>query len=309
MLNLHKGFSAANLVSNSRVAPFTRDQMTQMKKAGFTDVRIPVEVSLMVAGLPTGWGITSDPALVTASKARLVAYVEMMIELDFNVTLCPFVNKDIYTSHSHDLVSIIEYVHAYLTMAMGKYPPDRLGFELVNEPQYSVTEWNLVMPGIFSNLRGMVRNHTILIPPAGFDTIPNLGGLNLINDPNVIYTVHCYQPGYATQGHAVDQSKIFPAPEGTPGSTGQWTMKKFLDYMQPLVTFRDTHKVSVMIGEFGSSSQTPIHNRTAFLDAVIAFAKSNSIPVGVWDFEGRLFGYMPHSLAVDPIMAEAMSKY
>ncbi len=77
-----------------------------------------------------------------------------------------------------------------------KYYPDKLLFKLLNEPSGRITHdvWNATIPKLLAVVREKNPTRVVVVGPAEGNYLKALPKLKLPPDPNVILTVHTYDP-------------------------------------------------------------------------------------------------------------------
>ncbi len=93
--------------------------------------------------------------------------------------------------------------------------PPSVFFELLNEPSHKMTPglWNEYLKDALAMIREKDTKRTIIIGPAFWNSIEHLKELELPDDPNLIVTIHYYQPMDFTHQAGV----LLGRPEGQVG--------------------------------------------------------------------------------------------
>lgn len=281
-LKFRRGVNAEN-IGNGRSVLYALDTWTRLKDCGFTHGRLPVDM------------VTLDESTLV----RLDTTIAAMINLGFVATLCPFGSG---TLPSVD--NIVTALDVLTKRFAPKYTPAQLGFEFRNEPNmFTADQWNAAIPIMLATIRANAPLHTIIIPPVLHDNIEQLVNLQLVKDPNVVYTVHFYEPAPLTQqgqnGTPINLNYVFPAPAGTAGSTGLYTLTKLNLRVKAAADWARTHNVPVMFGEFGCASDAPSVQRLAWVAATRKAIEDHPMHIVGWSWwgvDGRKFGLRPHNL-------------
>jgi endoglucanase len=76
------------------------------------------------------------------------------------------------------------------------FDPELTVLEIINEPVFAgrESEWNLFNARLASAIRRRAPEHTIMTSGPNWGGIDGLRKLTLLNDPNVVYSFHCYDP-------------------------------------------------------------------------------------------------------------------
>jgi len=76
------------------------------------------------------------------------------------------------------------------------FDPELTMFEIINEPVFKgrEAEWNTLNARLASTIRKNAPEHTIMTSGANWGGIDGLRKLTLLEDTNVVYSFHCYDP-------------------------------------------------------------------------------------------------------------------
>jgi endoglucanase len=76
------------------------------------------------------------------------------------------------------------------------FDPEFTMFEIINEPVFNGREgeWNAFNAKLAASIRKSAPEHTIMTSGPNWGGINGLSKLTLLNDPNVVYSFHCYDP-------------------------------------------------------------------------------------------------------------------
>ena len=83
-----------------------------------------------------------------------------------------------------------------LAARLKRFDPELTMFEIINEPVFSgrEAEWNAFNARLASAIRKSAPEHTIMTSGPNWGGIDGLRKLKLLDDPNVVYSFHCYDP-------------------------------------------------------------------------------------------------------------------
>jgi aryl-phospho-beta-D-glucosidase BglC (GH1 family) len=163
---------------------------------------------------------------------------------------------------------------------LGKFDPELTILEIINEPVFSKreTEWDTFSARLAAAIRQHAPQHTIMTSGANWGGIDGLKKLKLLEDKNVVYSFHCYDPfTFTHQGATWSSEEVKPlrgipypsspeavapvlaALEDKPKSKAMverygkenWNKEKLAARFQQGVEWGARNGVSLYCGEFG----------------------------------------------------------
>jgi endoglucanase len=195
------------------------------------------------------------------------------------------------------------------------FDPEFTMLEIVNEPVFSgrEAEWNPFNARLAAAIRKSAPQHTIMTSGPNWGGIDGLRKLKLLEDPNVVYSFHCYDPfafthqGATWAGPDVKPLRGVPYPsspeavapllaelEQFPGSKKmienygkqQWNKAKLAARFKEGIQWGARNKVPLYCGEFGvfPPYAKPEHRANWFRDFGQVLAE-NQIGWSVWGWD------------------------
>ena len=185
--------------------------------------------------------------------------------------------------------------------------PD-IAFELLNEVRdVDPNIWNSLAEKVIQAIRNVNRNRKIIVGGIRWNLPSSLGTLKVYDDPNVIYTFHCYAPHEFTHQQGVLQpaqlyyNRAMPYPGN---------IERYRDYhrfvngikepykgltvmdkgflrkaLAPAFEFVNTHPDKILwCGEFGTIRHCRIEYRENYMRDVISLLKEYGISYCVWNY-------------------------
>jgi endoglucanase len=257
-----------------------------IKDAGFDSVRIPIRWS---AHAKAEAPYTIDPK----SFERIDWVLEQTQKNKLNVML----NAHHYDEfddnpdkHLPRMVGIWEQIAARY-----KDRPDSVYFEPLNEPHNKLNDkWNAVMPSLIGAIRKTNPTRPIVVGPVNYNNISMLTKLVLPDDPNLILTVHCYDPFQFTHQNA-------PWQKGSEKWAGKkWTgtdeekaaltktLTKALDWAK-------AHNRPLFLGEFGAYQAADMDSRARWTRFMAREAERLGMSWAYWEFCSGFGAYDPNT--------------
>ena len=160
-----------------------------VKEAGFTSIRLPVSWTHHTAK-------EAPYAIDSEFMDRVQWAVDEALSQGLNIIL---------NNHHHDELNAdppaeaarFEAIWLQIAERFKAYP-DTLYFELLNEPHARFNQepelWNQLLATTLERVRESNANRAVIVGPVNYNAIGSLDKLELPDDPNLIVTVHFYDP-------------------------------------------------------------------------------------------------------------------
>ncbi|MCE2964981.1 MAG: glycoside hydrolase family 5 protein [Alphaproteobacteria bacterium] len=318
----NRGVNLGGWVANAVRQPLDARDAALIKNAGFDYVRLPYN--------PSRFGFDIDNPNKKEPVPNIAALddaLALLMEHGLNVVLDMHIDTSLRVKvEGNDaledaMISLWHYLSARYSV---QYPPERLAFQLLNEPQYyhKIPAWNRFQKRLWRSVRLAAPKHTIIAsPPIGGNTRTfGLEDTTLLPDKNVIYTFPFYEPFIIShQGewnirqnfkHAFGRISglSYPAAlsldqnftiisDDIPKKTifdavaayqqENWDGDKIRERLRLAAEWASKRGVPLMICEFGAmdeTSGTDKDSRLRYLRDVRKAAESYGIPWTVWNY-------------------------
>lgn len=179
--------------------------------------------------------------------------------------------------------------------------------ELLNEPVAPSAEvWNKVKDELAREIRVHAPKSTLVVGSNLWCNASEFANLTPIEDDNVLYTVHVYNPVLFTHqkapwvpGEAIRETRLYPgeyhAPAGAennlPLDLGRWDKERLRQLLSPVFRFRETHGVRVACNEFGVYMGGPdATSRMNWLRDLLELFAENQVGWSYWNYKNLDFG-------------------
>ncbi len=253
-------------------------------EAGFQTVRVPVKWSAHAAKEAP---YTIDPRFfqridwvlehATANKLNVVLNVHHYDEMDQQPQ-----------QHLPRLIALWEQIAKRY-----KDQPAVVVFELYNEPhdKFVDDQWNNAIPQLLKAVRATNPTRAVIVGPPHWNAIWALPKLKLPDDPNLILTVHYYEPfPFTHQGAhwAPDNVKKLS------GIRWQGTAAEMAELRQKFDQVADWAKKNqrpVFLGEFGAYEKADMDSRARWTAAVVREAEARGFSWAYWEFAAGFGAY------------------
>jgi len=174
-----------------------------------------------------------------------------------------------------------------------KDAPSSVFFEILNEPNGELTsdKWNSLLSDALTVIRQSNPKRTVVIGPARGNYFQALADLRIPqDDPNIIVTVHYYNPfRFTHQGAPWVKSEIKTQTGVAWGDKTDRT--KMYHEFDVIADWATAHHRPILLGEFGAYDVAPMQYRLAWTIAVVNAAEKRHFAWAYWEFEGSFGVY------------------
>jgi endoglucanase len=256
----------------------------RIKEAGFDSVRIPVR-----------WATHTGPGPEFVVVKTFFDRVDWAIDQALSRGLVAIVNAHHDDALYKEPAKHETRLQATWRQIAARYKdrPDRLYFELLNEPNGGLTDeaWQAMFPKLLAIVRESNPRRPVIIGPGHWNNVDNLKSLQLPeNDRMLITTFHYYNPFHFTHQGA-------EWAQGSQAWKGQtWTGTP--DQRDALR--RDFEKASkwssennrpIFLGEFGAYQAADMSSRATWTAAVAREAERLGFSWAYWEFASGFGAY------------------
>lgn len=166
--------------------------------------------------------------------------------------------------------------------------PNSVIFEILNEPHDSVTEerWNQYLLDALAVIRLDNPTRPVVIGPADWGHVSGMDRLILPDDPNVIFTVHYYDPlEFTHQGASwVEGSDQWLGTTWDGIDAEEAAIRDELDFV---AGWADDNNVPVFLGEFGAYNRADMDSRARWTEAVSRISEELGFAWCYWEYKGE----------------------
>ena len=189
-----------------------------------------------------------------------------------------------------------------------KNAPDRVLFELLNEPNGQLTPelWNAWIPDIMAAIRASNPTRTVIVGPGNSNGMSSLKTLVLpAQDRNLIVTVHYYHPmPFSHQG--APWSKKNKELSGITWGTDEERAKVVSDFQKAADWSKEQGR-PLLLGEFGAydgnKAESALSMRSAYVNHIARTAEAMGWAWTYWQFDSDFIVYdIDKDRWVEPIL-------
>jgi endoglucanase len=307
-----------------------KKMFADIRKAGFTNVRIPICFSAWLDfEKPYKWNNQEGVAMADA-------FVKWALDNDLIAII------DLH--HTEFDGSIPEAKNSERIVAMwsriaDRYKdtnPDRVLFEIRNEPHDITAEaWRKEATEIIRVVRRIAPKHTLVVGFHDWNGRTAMIESEPFEDENIIYTFHYYDPFIFTHQGATWAGDGLPELSGIPfpfskkekikipsTAEGKWvgnlistyqtdsSEKKMFADLKATQEWSEKHKVPIFMGEFGSYTKSASEESRCRHAKVIYTALGKlDIPSAWWEWNGGFNMFKKGTSKISECMQEAMDSY
>lgn len=222
--------------------------------AGFRNVRIPIRWSSHAASDKSG---TIDPDFLSTIDNS----VSILLSRGFTV----IINMHHYRQLDGDpleagdpIVAQEDVLPRFISIwnqisKRFSHNNEKLFFEIYNEPHGSLnsTLWNNLLKSTLDQIRKTNPNRTIVIGPTDWNSAFALDTLNVPNDPNIVVTIHSYEPFNFTHQQARWAGEKLATTKGVLCCSKE-QIERMNTPLEKAKKWSLNKNIPIWIGEFGS---------------------------------------------------------
>lgn len=310
---MRKGFNLPDQAPARRERRPDEATLRALRRLGFTHVRLPIAAEFFLPAL-------SGPATVASAQDDVERALESLLRLGYVVSVDMHPDGDFQAMQRRDPQQALAALRAGwrgLAGRLAHWPTASVFAELLNEPAMTDDAWRGGLDALAAEVRTHLAQTTLIVGPAPFQRLEALAQWRPLDDRNVVYAAHFYDPlSFTHQGatwdiggptahlagvpfplQAKDETvrRIIAAAEARgdqaaaqelrqsadTGWTGQTIDRRFAD----LALWSARHAAPVIVNEFGVlRDKAPRADRLAWLVATRAAAEASGFGWAHWDY-------------------------
>jgi len=312
--------------------PVRPEDMQLIAAAGFDHVRLPFDPVLL------GWDpLAAQPDSPLPGVARLEAGVDMALATGLSVIVDfhPTASTQEVIEGKPAARSAYVALWSWLAKRLSSRPADRVAFELMNEPQYyarGATAWNVLQSRAAAEVRSQAPRNLLLLTGIHGSSIDALERIAAVDDRNVCYVFHFYDPQlvthlgadwdpYPDKAEGMMRGLVYPATDMTmakvemkPGAkvtvvseavrkylNEGWNYERIAERIEGARAWAASNHLCLQATEFGAlrgDLSTP--SRLRWLTDVRRIFEDTNVGWTIWDY-ADLFGIAVTTGAVEHI--------
>lgn len=218
-----------------------------------------------------------------------------------------------------------EFARRYLSYG------DNLVFELLNEiVEPNSDRWNQLSRKTVNKIREIDKERVIIIGGNHYNSVNTLFELDRIEDDNLVYTFHFYEPHIFTHQRAgwepllkdLEIEVTYPSGKEifdvylskSERFKNYYTFDKIVDkeylrrYLQPALDFAKDRKVALYCGEYGVIDNAPMDSRIRWHNDLSELLIEYGIGRAVWTYKLMSFTMIDKDSIINKELAEIVSR-
>jgi len=280
----------------------TASDFKLLKQLGFKCIRLPVAFRYFQAN--------------NTSAQKVIEHIDQILRMShlygFKVVICYHsgnLDDNNYATESQSIIDLWEM----LTKKYYQQSDDDLFFELYNEPPHMNPDiWKNAASNIIKAIRKIDKKRTLIVGASNFNSIYELSRTTPLDDDNLIYTFHFYEPFFFTHQGAEwvgDQAATtgvpFPYnaenfPQLNPKAKNTWGETNYYQYrtdgneqsvrdkLQIVKNWGIKYNVPLLCGEYGVYNKyADLDSRCRYIKAVRQTLRAIHIPGILWDYNSN----------------------
>ena len=308
---LSRGFNLDGWFNETEPAPPSIELLRELRKAGMSHIRLPVPAERVMPRFASK--AERDERLHEIDHA-----LSELIFLGYYVSLDLHPGNQFSRLHQQDPeASLQEMKETWTGLAqiMRLHPADRIFAELLNEPDLDADRWQREAEELAGFVRRLLPRTTIIVGPVNWQRADSLPSLRPLNDLNVVYAIHMYDPmAFTHQGHWLAEEPLssirgLPYPIRADDPRVQKLRQQLVEeqktqalaaldqaiissadadgvakWLEPAAAWQRRFSRPIIINEFGVlKSQAPRESRLRWLSAVVTYANQHCWGWAHWE--------------------------
>jgi endoglucanase len=308
---LSRGFNADGWINGPRPAPPSDGLLRELRKAGMTHVRLPVPAESVMPGFASK--AEQDDRLYAVDRA-----LTQLTALGYYVSIDLHPGDRFNRLHREEpAASRQQMKDAWTSLAQiaRRHPADRVFAELLNEPDLEADRWQTEVEELAAFIRRLLPRTTLIVGPVNWQRPDSLPGFRPLNDPNVVYAIHFYDPmAFTHQGHWDSKDPLhdirgLPYPIRADDPDVQKLRQQLVDgskapsielldraitasrdgngidkWLEPAAEWQQRFSRPIIINEFGVlKAAAPPESRVHWLSSVVTYARQHCWGWAHWE--------------------------
>lgn len=305
-------------------ARFADSEFATLHNMGITFVRIPINLPFLLDKSAPNLLNPTNLALLDESIDR-VQVNDLAVLVDIHSLSLDDSSGELAQLENPEFFQLFLRFWASFAKHMSVFDPERTFLGPMNDPVFASApeQWVTLQATLIATIRKNAPKHTIMVTGAEGATISALQHLTPLQDPNLVYEFHFYEPipfthqGASWMPEPIGFLRDVPYPSSPSrvesavnaqehvdarqllisyGAEG-WDSDHLRTIIQPIAVWQAQHNVRVICTEFGVLRDfAPAADRTHWIQDARTTFESFGIGWALWDYDGN-FGLATRAVA------------
>ena len=198
LMTLSRGVNLAGWMDTPRSAAPDIAVLRALRKDGMTHVRLPIPAERLMRRFASQHDLEQQLLAVDRALGQLLS-----IGYSVSVDLHPGDQfRDLHRGNPSESMDAMRDAWGNLARTVKRHPPERIFAELLNEPEIDARRWQAEAEQLAGYIRQLLPKTTLIVGPINWQRADSLPDFQPLNDPNIVYAIHFYDPMVFThQGH------------------------------------------------------------------------------------------------------------
>lgn len=179
---------------------FSDDDFALIRDLGFTFVRVPIDLGFIMDEGSADLLNRDNLAYLDRGFERLLAH-DLAIIVDLHSTSLADSDAANYSGALEDPAFVTVFTRFWQSFAdylanERSYDPEMVFFGPMNEPVFEAdpSMWPPIQASLLAAVRAVAPQHTLIATGARWSNLDTLLELQMLDDPNIVYDFHFYEP-------------------------------------------------------------------------------------------------------------------
>ena len=282
--------------------PFKDEYISKIAEQGFKHIRMPIRWDVAERTQLTA-PYTVNPAFL----ARVKSVVDLAISKNMYVIINMHHHDEIFVNPGAVKPRFLSQWTQIATYFKGY--DDHLLFEVLNEPHDALTPalWNGYFAEALAEIRKTNPTRKVLVGTASYGGLAGVKDLVLPNDPNLILSVHYYDPfNFTHQGAdwAGNKDKYL----GTKWENLTWEREQIIADFAYAIKWAKDKNMPLHVGEFGAYEKADMESRAQWTNFLARWFESQGLSWAYWEFSAGFGIYNPTTNTYKTALVDALLK-
>ena len=196
--SLARGVNLAGWMNDPRSSAPNIAVLHTLHKHGMTHIRLPIPAERVMRRFASSRDLSRQLAIIDRALTELLA-----IGYSVSIDLHPGDSfGNLHKDSSEQSMEAMRDAWTNLAPILRRHAPASVFAELLNEPDVDARRWQVEVEQLAGFVRELLPQTTLIVGPTNWQRADSLPDFRPLNDPNVVYAIHFYDPMVFThQGH------------------------------------------------------------------------------------------------------------